>query len=284
MKVLPFKIPKLADYGLVYQEDHEQVFYNQLHQHEDLQISYIHQGSGTLLLADSITPYNAGDVFVIGSHVPHVFKSDMPSESKSVMLSLFFDEQSFGAEFFNLQETKILQALFKNSLSGIQVLSDLKEVRTVFSKLKQNSPLERLISLLQILNLVSKADCKLLRASPIETPLSNREGQRLRDVFDYTMTNYARDISLDAIAEVAHMTKTAFCKYFKKRTNTTYNQFLNEYRIEMLIKAMQSQPDVSISQLAFDCGFGSISNFNKTFRAIKGCSPSQFQRQVFHIE
>ena len=57
MKVLPFKIPKPGKEALVYQEDHELKFYDKLHEHEEIQISYIAKGSGSLLLGDTKAIY-----------------------------------------------------------------------------------------------------------------------------------------------------------------------------------------------------------------------------------
>ena len=73
MTVLPFKIPKPKNEALVYQEDHEVFFYDKLHQHEEIQISLILKGSGTIIVGDSINAYNKFDVLVIGGNVPHVF-------------------------------------------------------------------------------------------------------------------------------------------------------------------------------------------------------------------
>jgi mannose-6-phosphate isomerase-like protein (cupin superfamily) len=100
MKVLPFEIPKPGSEGLVYQEDQERVFYNQLHQHREIQLSYIVRGSGTLIVSDSINSFNSGDLFVIGSNVPHVFRSDETATEQSLMKSLFFHRDSFGPDFF----------------------------------------------------------------------------------------------------------------------------------------------------------------------------------------
>ena len=54
MKVLPFKIPKPEHDALIYQEDKEMVFYDKFHQHEEIQISYIAEGEGTLVVGDTI--------------------------------------------------------------------------------------------------------------------------------------------------------------------------------------------------------------------------------------
>lgn len=274
MKVLPFSIPKPGFARLIYQEDHEPVFYNKLHQHKEIQISYLVKGSGTLIVADALKTYKTGDIFVIGSDVPHVFKSDEPRGEPSYMKSLFFDRESFGAGFFDLEETSELKLFFERSRLGMQVVGDQQPIRDIFDALAEASKLSRFIALLQILKLLTQVEVVPLSASDLSLQLSSKDGQRLREVFEYTMQYYQNDIRLERIAEVANMTKTAFCKYFKKRTNKTYNQFLNEYRVEMVNKALQADSEESIAQLAYEHGFGSISNFNKTFKRLKGIPPS----------
>ena len=125
MKVYPFKIPKPNNNALIYQEDIEIVFYDKLHQHDEIQISYIEKGNGTLLVGNSFTNYYTGNVFVIGSNVPHAFKSDTSKNETSKMLTLFFTKESFGTSFFKLEEFEEIESFFVNSLHGFQVTSQL---------------------------------------------------------------------------------------------------------------------------------------------------------------
>ena len=108
MKVLPFKIPKLEHDALIYQEDKEVVFYDKFHQHEEIQVSYIAAGEGTLIVGDTINYYKKGDVLAIGSNLPHVFKSDVANHKTSEMLTLFFTKTGFGEHFFELEELSLL--------------------------------------------------------------------------------------------------------------------------------------------------------------------------------
>ena len=100
----------------------------------------------------------------------------------------------------------------------------------------------------------------------------------MRDVFEYTMNNYENDISLETIANVSNMTKNAFCKYFKKRTNKTFIHFLNELRIEHACKKLISEKDVSVTEIAELVGFNNMSNFNRQFKSLKFVSPSEFRK------
>lgn len=276
MKVLPFVVPKPDKGGLIYQVDKVDLFYDKLHQHQEIQLSFIVEGEGTMVVGDTINNYSKGDVLVIGSNLPHVFKSDSKLSMQSHMLTLFFTEQSFGDPFFNLEELKEIQPFFERSKFGFKLKSNLEELSALFCQLENSSKLNRFIILLQLLNYMIDSDYTSLSSFVYDKKYSIVEGDRMRNVFEYTMNNYADEISLEHMAKVANMTKNAFCKYFKKRTNKTYIQFLNEFRVEKASKLLNDKNDFSIAEIAFMSGFRNISNFNRIFKSIKNKTPSQF--------
>ena len=274
MKVLPFVITKPDQTKLIYQVDKVDVFYDKLHQHEEIQLSYIVKGNGTLVVGDTINNYSENDILVIGSNLPHVFKSDRDSQ-ESHMLTLFFTEQSFGETFFNLEELKSIQPFFERSKYGFKPQSHTEEMKSLFFKLESASKLKRFIILLQLLSFMVKSDYTSLSSFVYDKKYSLVEGDRMRNVFEFTLNNYSEAISLEAVAKVANMTKNAFCKYFKKRTNKTYIQFLNELRIENASKFLKEKGDYSIAEVAYLSGFRNISNFNRIFKQLKGITPTQ---------
>jgi AraC-like DNA-binding protein len=278
MKVLPFKIPKPEHDALIFQVDKDVSFYDKLHQHKEIQLSLIIEGEGTLIVGDSVNYYSKNDIFVIGSHIPHVFKSDLNTTKTSHMLTLFFTKASFGTHFFELEELKALQPFFNRARHGFKLTSSQKPIKDLFLKLENASKLNRFLILLQLLKIASKANYKSLSSFIYDKKYSTNEGHRMRNVFEYTMNNFEKEISLDTIAEVANMTKNAFCKYFKKRTNKTYIQFLNELRIEHACKYLISNKDVLIVQIAEQVGFNNMSNFNRQFKVIKQMNPSEFRK------
>ena len=277
MKVLPFKIPKPEYKAFIYQEDHELYFYDKLHQHEEIQISLIVNGEGTLVIGDSITDYKSNDVLVIGSNLPHVFKSQIHPTEKSHMLSLFFTKKSFGEHFFELEELQELQSFFKRSIHGFKIISSKKKLSYLFLELKTPSKFKRFLLLLELIKIASSASYKSLSSFIYNKKYSNIEGKRMRDVMEFTMDNYQNDISLNAVASIASMTKNAFCKYFKKRTNKTYFTFLNELRIEYACKLLNGNQDLTVTEIARLSGFNNISNFNRTFKLLKNRPPLQFK-------
>lgn len=278
MKVLPFQIPKPEHDALVFQEDMEYVFYDKLHQHDEIQVSLIVEGEGTLIVGDTINDYLPGDILVFGSNLPHVFKSTPKANTLSHMLTLFFTKEDFGAQFFELEELREVRSFFKTIENGYKIKATPMLI-ALFMNLKSSTKLERFIKLLDILKGLSKRERKPLSSFIYEKKYSDIEGKRMRDIMEYTMDNYQKNITLERIAMIASMTKNAFCKYFKKRTNKTYFRFLNELRIENACKLLLSNEDYSIAEIADKSGFNNISNFNRQFKTIKQMVPSEYKQR-----
>ena len=278
MKALPFTIPKPKRDALILQENLEPSFYGLLHQHEEFQISCILAGEGTLIVGDSIHKYMQGDVYILDGNLPHVFRSDTAMLGYSHMKSIFFSKSSFGKEFFRIEELKPLQSFFKKAENGFKITSKQKQSISLLEQLFKASKLDRFILFIQLLKNLNRSTYTPLSHFVSEKKYSDNEGRRMSTVIEYTMANFQKEITLNTIALKASMTKTSFCKYFKKRTNKTYISFLNELRIEEACKLMLAEKEISIASIAEASGFQNISNFNRKFKQIKGITPRDFRR------
>ncbi|MEZ7497014.1 AraC family transcriptional regulator [Leeuwenhoekiella aequorea] len=281
MKVLPFKIPKSDNNALIFQEDLEPSFYDQLHQHPEIQISYIVSGSGKLLVGDTISRFNTGDILVFGGNLPHVFRSDAQAEQLSHMLTVFFNREGFGTSFFETEELKDFNSFFKKAASGFRVLDINDRLLKEFLFLKNNAHLKRFMSFMRLLYHLNNAKKELLSNFTKNSNYTDTEGQRMSTVFDYCLTHFRERISLSEISEIAVMSPTAFCRFFKERTNKTFNQFLLELRIEHACQMLRTAGDQeAIATIAYSCGFNSVSNFNRYFKKQKGISPRAYKKSV----
>ena len=218
MKVLPFTIPKPKRDALILQEDKQAQFYGLLHQHEELQLSYVINGSGSLVVGDSVSSFRAGDILVLGGNIPHVFKSNIHENGDAHMLSIFFTETSFGDTFFETEELKSLQSFFKKAQSGFKIEAASKRNTNLFTSLWEVSKMERFIQFIQLLRALNNTKYAFLSTFVSEKKYSDNEGQRMSAVFSYTIQHFRGKITLARISKEASMTQNAFCKYFKKRT------------------------------------------------------------------
>lgn len=278
MKIYPFKIPKPVDEHLIVQIDKEPLFYNKLHQHEEIQISHIINGTGKLLVGNSIHQFSKGDTYIIGSNLPHIFKS-VPGEDDSHMVTLFFTQHTFGSTFFNLPYFKDLQPFFQRSISGFKVLDGTQDIGQCILKLASKKKLNKFTSFLNLIEYLGNTAFEPLSKFIYSKTLSSNEGERLQVIFDYVFKNFHKSIALEEISKMAYMTPNAFCRFFKQRTNKTFFQFLIELRIEHSCQLLSSKKELNINLISDLSGFNSISNYNKKFKKIKGITPSQYQQR-----
>ena len=90
------------------------------------------------------------------------------------------------------------------------------------------------------------------------------------------MKNYEEKISLVEVAELAHMTPESFSRFFKQRTRKTFSRFVNEVRCAKASKILQEEK-IGISEVAFQCGFNNLSNFNRQFKKITNYTPKEYK-------
>jgi len=126
--------------------------------------------------------------------------------------------------------------------------------------------------------LLAKSDeVELLKVQPIASASILKEQQRLHRVYHFIEVNYQKNIDVNEVAEICHLTTAAFCRYFKKSTHYTFTDFLNHYRINQSKKLLLQ--DKTITEACYETGFGNISYFNKTFKKIIGQNPSAFKKK-----
>ncbi|WNH09868.1 helix-turn-helix domain-containing protein [Thalassobellus suaedae] len=210
-----------------------------------------------------------------------MFSTDTNFADLTDVYTLFFDKDSFGKEFFNLPDMEGLNAFFEESQYGIKVKSKKRKLIKEFLKLKKQNKVQRIGTLLKIIDYINLAEKKPLSSFVYKKKYTDDEGKRMNDVFNYAMENYFEPITLEEISEKANMSKNAFCRYFKKRTNKTFFQFLIEIRIENACKLIYNSPDISIASISEKCGFQNTANFNRKFKEIKGVTPTHYRMQRF---
>lgn len=113
---------------------------------------------------------------------------------------------------------------------------------------------------------------------PSTTPARQHEYiSKFLQICCYINQHYHENLTLDKIADVAGFSKFHFSRLFKQFTNMTFNEYLNQYRIKKA-KELLLDTDLPIIDISAQAGYSSLSNFNRAFRLINGCSPSEYRR------
>lgn len=288
MKVLQFTIPVPLDKSIIVQKDVLPYFYPHLHRHQEIQLTWVQQGEGTLVADNNMHPFRPNEIYWLGANQPHIFKSEASyfqpkSRKKIVALVIFFNPDGDLAGFFNLPEIKVLKNFIQQHQSGFKVPPEhATEISSRMLKVTNSTGTEQLLQFVELLKQLSGCpDITPLASGQRAQPVSEHEGIRIGTIYNYIMHHYDKPITLEDAAKQACMTPQAFCRFFKKHTLHTFVSFLNEVRINEACKKLTDGSYDNIATVAYTCGFNSITNFNRVFKSVTQRSPSEYMNSYF---
>jgi AraC-like DNA-binding protein len=284
MKPIFKKVDSKSEEAFVARIDEFAQFYNKWHFHPELELTHIVKGRGTRFVGDNIEFFKDGDLILIGSNLPHVWKNQNKESELSVARVVQFLPNFMGEDILKLVEFKNIQKLLIKSSFGLKIEGEVKVLILGFlNKLfKTEDPLERIILIIKMLDCLGTSDETIpISKSLFLVELDKQNKDRLNRVIDYTITNFASKIMLEDVASISNMSVSNFCKFFKVRVKKTYVQYLTEVRIGMSCK-MLIENQLSINRIAYDSGFVNISNFNRAFKLNKNMTPFSY-RKLYHL-
>lgn len=284
MRAVRFIIPKTGGNSFRVQTDRSPHFYDNIHYHPEHQITVILKGEGTHFIGNHVERFQPGEVYFIGKNVPHVFKCDTSyyedNKLEAHSLSVFFKDETFGPQFFEIPEMAHIKRLLDMASSGVRIDGEDRErITTSLKSIVAQDGFQRFQSLLSILDIFSKSDSLLTLSSVRYTsPSKDLENERINVVFQFLLNNFKEEVNLTQIASIANMTPNAFCRYFKQRTGKAFTVFLNEMRIEFAAKLIAGSKD-NFGNIAEESGFNSISYFNRQFKRIMKTTPMMYRNK-----
>lgn len=290
MKAVLFKHSEAIKSSFFILRERSAFFYDTLHYHPEYQLTVINEGQGTFFIADHIERYAPGDVFLIGPNLPHVFRSDNEYYEKGTSLKsdytgAYFTTTSFGNGFFELEENSSIKTMLEQVRRGAKITgvsaARLAAPMNELGKLKGTRKITGFLEILDTIASASRADIHYLSSPGFLGSVKKDDNDRMSRVFDYVMENFTKNINLEDVAGIACMTTTAFCRFFKKRTQKSLVEFITEARVGYACKLIQEER-LTVSEIAFESGFHNISNFNRQFKRITGKTPSSYLSAFRH--
>jgi AraC-like DNA-binding protein/quercetin dioxygenase-like cupin family protein len=268
----------------------EPYFFPSWHFHPEYEIMLVVEGTGMRFVGDSMERFEAGDLVFYGANIPHLYRSDAAYYEKKSRLEskatvVYFKENFLGEAFWDLPDILPFKKLLSLAKRGIKFKGSARnELKKQIQKLdERNDGIEKIIKLLTILKIMAGTkEYELLSSGAFTRYIGEDDCERINRVYQFIMDNYTSSPSLRQVSEIAHMSTTAFCRYFKSRTNKTYTQFLNEIKIGNACKLL-ADDDQSISQVCFEIGFNNFTHFNSQFKKITGLTPREYQHKHFQL-
>lgn len=259
------------------------------HSHSEYQLFVPLEGTGTRFVGDNIKAFKPGELTLTGTHLPHLWRSDEVYFEKKSNLStrgivIYFNENFLGDHFMDKEEMAMLKKLLSHSMRGLDFYGeDKKQVIRMMKELTKLDGIRSVIQLLKILNvLASTKDYEYISSVAHKEVFHQKETDRMNQVYTFVIKNFSRKILLRELADMMYMTPTSFSRYFTMRNNKSFSRFVSEIRIRHACKLLTETED-SIAQISYDCGFDTLSNFNKQFKEFTHKRPGDYKKEYMSI-
>lgn len=289
MKIVFQHQSSLIDMSFTVREYLQPHFTSPFHFHDSYELIYIAKSFGKLYSANNIVNFNEGEVYLMGSGFAHCFHNDkafIQSGQTAHAIVAFFKDDFMGKDFFNKGELTKIKDLLNKSVYGIKITNVQEKVKSAFHEMAASKGMDTLVILLDLLNKLSnlpKENFYSINSPTIKPSVNFNDSRKLELVVQYVVENFKDDLDNKKAASLACLNEAAFCRYFKRRTEKTFSQFVNYVRISHATSLLLKE-EMSIANICFECGFNNISYFNRQFKEIIGQTPLEYRKAFVYAE
>lgn len=257
-----------------------------LHSHALYELTYMPKIKARRFIGDSVEEIHDTELVLLAPNLIHCWHILTAEEPTIPALVIHFGEDFMGKDFFDKPELRGFQKLMRMAGRGIKLKGTLvKKIVPLMEAMPSQTSMKRLISLLNIFELMADASphaYEMIASTHYKTLPDERHYDKINKVYAYVQQQYMHTISLQAAAEMANLSPSAFCRYFKKCTHKTFIEYVKEVRISHACHLLR-QNNVSIAQVGYACGYNNMANFNRQFRQVTQKNPRTYQ-QLFTLE
>ena len=246
------------------------------HKHEECELILITEGNGTAMIGDFVGEYKTGDIYFIGSDIPHSFRKRYHKMIGDAIVA-HFKKDVFGEPFFLLPEIKSMFT-FLNKSDAIQLTNKLKkEIAVILVEMENAKGYQRINLLLQALQKMSTSANYTKLTQDFSSP-DNNINPAIEKIIEYSFKHYLEPLTLQQVAEIAEMSIPTFCRFFKKNIKKTYFNFLQDLRVSHACKLL-TNTNKPVLDCCYESGYNSWAHFSKQFKQIKKITPSMYRRE-----
>ncbi len=257
-----------------------------IHTHDEYELNYIENAQGAKrVVGDSIEYIDQLELTLItGSNLRHAWLNSekiitRPREIKEITIQ--FHNNLLNDELLLRNQFRSIRELFDKATYGVTFsIKSIEQVRArLFSMSSGSQGLHSVLTLFSVLyDLSLSSDMRVLSSLSFSEDIQGVfNSQRVDKAYQYILSNYQNNITLQDVANQVNMSSTGFSRFVKERTGKNFIDILNDVRITQSIRLLMDTA-YNISEICYSCGFSNLSNFNRIFKKKKGCTPSQFRQ------
>lgn len=229
--------------------------------------------------------FREGDMVLTGPDLPHLWKSDRAyhipeNRMETHGVVIYFPDTFMNNSVFQLEEFESIAGMLRKSVRGIEIEGRTNQLITrMMVELLDMKGVKSIVQLLNILqSIADSSDCKLIADAAYINTNKESEKDRMSQVYEYVMHHYQDKVSLEEAAQLSNLSVSSFSRFFKSRMNKSFTDFVTEVRISHACKLLH-ETDLNISEISYECGFFTLSNFNKLFKERIKKTPVEYRRE-----
>jgi len=249
------------------------------HYHPEYELTWVEKGHGNRLVGDHFGHFEPDDLVMIGKDLPHTWASDQAIKGRLSATVIQFDEEILKS-FLRLKEFEAVKKLLWRARLGLFFpRRNIQSLIPLVKGLPAKKGVEKVSALLRILDLLTRLKPVTLASLYFEPVRGDLAKNRIIRVHQYIQDNASEKISVSEAAALIHLSKSAFCKFFKRTTGHTFSWYVNEIRIGQAA-VLLAESDKTVADICYSCGFESLTYFNRIFLKKKGLSPREFRKKL----
>jgi len=256
-----------------------------IHFHPEYELNFIENGKGVKrIIGDSIQEIDDVELVLVGPNLYHGWQTHNCESKKIHEITLQFHEDLFSKNILNKKIMKPIKDMFDRSKHGILFSKKVSiEIYSRISKISRLDSMDYFLEFISILHdLANSRNQQLLSTYSVNRD-NFENSDKIKKIYEYVQENYEKKLMLNETAELINMSPVSFNRFMKKRTGKTFIDYVNDVRIGYAaIKLIEK--DTNISDIAFNCGFNNIANFNRVFKKLKNVTPSQYKKEFSGIK
>lgn len=278
------EIAPLGENDLMYVADrHKACCDFPLHRHTLCELNFVEHGAGCeRIVGDSVEEIGEYELVLITSpNLEHTWAQGHCQNRDIHEITIQFGADFEARNVLSTNPFRSIQKMFVRAQRGL--CFPMAAIMSVYPRLQRLSSIrdgfEAAIEMAYIMHELSKFDnARELSSSSFAQVRATSESRRVARVKEYVSAHYADEIRLEQLSAMVSMAPTAFSRFFKLRTGKTLSDYIVDVRLGIASRKLVDM-DEPISSICFDCGFNTLSNFNRLFRSRKGCSPTEFREK-----
>ncbi|QCX37659.1 helix-turn-helix domain-containing protein [Aureibaculum algae] len=256
-----------------------------IHFHPEYELNFIHNGKGVRrVVGDSLEEIDDLELVLVGPNLSHGWELYHCDKKDIHEITIQFHDDLFDSKMLSRRIFKPIKDLFNRANHGILFSKKItQDLMPRILKLSKIDSIDYFLELISILHDLANSRNQRLLSTYISQNENFENSKKIKKVYEYVQANFERKITLNEISELANMSAVSFNRFIKKRTGKTFVEYTNDTRISYATRWL-IETDLSIGEIAFKCGFNNIANFNRVFKKVKDCTPSEYKEEFEGIK